>query len=256
MKKFVDWINSHKIITIIIALLLFVAQPVVVHFMFKPPAATPFWEKTWAAGDLLGYIAGFEAFIGTVFLGIVAARQNDKANDLNELFLDKEEKRAKLERIPSAYLVDYSYKLIKLSEKLSTYDNTFLHKQLRSDENEDVVDISLCLRNVSKVCIETIFQFANLHYVAGNKDVRFEGLSINSKSNIFFIPPNEHLTLHLTVSTSDYFFNYSTLVTLQLRLRNPIVETYLTEITFYAIGNPDNAYFYQTSYDYKMLSEK
>jgi len=254
-----NWIKQHWLKTLLITLgilLALITPPFIIHAMYKTVARNPYFESTWSSGDLITYIAGFEAFIGTVFLGVVAVRQNDKANDLNELFLEQEEKRAKLERIPSTYLVDYSYKLMKLSEKLNTYDNSFLHIHLHSDEDENIVDLSICLRNVSKVFIEAIFQFATLHYIAGNKEVKFEGLSNGSKSNIFFMPPNEHLTLHFALSTSDYFYNYPTLVTLHLKLRNPIGESYLYQISFYAIGNPDNIYFYQTTYDYHMLTDK
>lgn len=105
MKKIGDWINSHKLITILGALLLLVVQPIFVHWMFKTSAATPFWENTWGAGDLLTYIAGFEAFIGTVFLGVIAVRQNDKANELNERLLRIDEKSGIFQRTPNLKVI-------------------------------------------------------------------------------------------------------------------------------------------------------
>jgi len=256
MKKIVDWINSHKIITICIALALFVVQPIAVHWMFKTKAATPFWEKTWDAGDLLGYVAGFEAFIGTVFLGVVAARQNDRANDISERLLNHEEERAKLDRKPLVYLVDVHYKTVRLSDVLDSYENTFLHSSLLSDDNGNVIVYSIKIKNVSKICLELLFRYINLHYIAGSKDIKIDGLSINSKSNIFFLPPDEFLSFHFAVNTSDFFFNFPTSVDLCLKLRNPIGESYITNISFYSLGRPSDLYFYQTSYDHQLETKK
>lgn len=77
MKKILQWIEHHIIISIIIA---FLAPLIIVHFLFKIQASAEFLAAEWSAGDLIGYIAGFEAFLGATFLGVIAYQQNETQN--------------------------------------------------------------------------------------------------------------------------------------------------------------------------------
>ena len=86
---------------ICLAVVIFLGQPLLVHLMFKTQARSPFWESTWGAGDLLGYIAGFEAFVGTVFLGVVAARQNEEANGISNKVLLQDMQLRIYEKMPA-----------------------------------------------------------------------------------------------------------------------------------------------------------
>ncbi len=54
----------------------------------------------WSAGDLIGYIAGFEAFAGTVILGIIAVWQTDKANKTNDSLLKLTEENERKSVLP------------------------------------------------------------------------------------------------------------------------------------------------------------
>lgn len=75
MVSVLEWIKKNKGKTIFICLLLFILPLVVVHFLFKLHG--PGWlVAEWTAGDVLGYVAGFEAFLGTVALGALALWQN------------------------------------------------------------------------------------------------------------------------------------------------------------------------------------
>ena len=105
MSKILDWIKKHVWQTILIVLGLFFLPLSLVHIAYRITAVSPWFASICGAGELITYIAGFEAFIGTVFLGIVAVRQNDKANELNELMLKREEKRDFYERQP---LIDHT----------------------------------------------------------------------------------------------------------------------------------------------------
>lgn len=84
MKKILNWIKTHKTLVAIITVLVFALPLVVVHFLFKWHSGIPWLEAEWLAGDVLGYIAGFEALLGTVVLGFVTVYQSDKANEANE----------------------------------------------------------------------------------------------------------------------------------------------------------------------------
>lgn len=79
-----DWIKNHKWMTILICALLFVAPLVTVHILFKIPAWSDCLVAVWSAVELLANIVGFEALIGTVFLGVVTVYQTERANDVTE----------------------------------------------------------------------------------------------------------------------------------------------------------------------------
>lgn len=84
MKKILDWIKAHKFIVAITTILVFVLPLAIVHFLFKWHSGLFWLEAEWFAGDVLGYIAGFETLLGTVILGLITVYQSDKANEVNE----------------------------------------------------------------------------------------------------------------------------------------------------------------------------
>ena len=85
MKKLFDWIKNHTGVTILICVLLFVIPLVTVHFLLKIPAWSDCLVAEWSAGELLAYIAGFEALAGTVFLGLITVDQAEQANAVSQL---------------------------------------------------------------------------------------------------------------------------------------------------------------------------
>ena len=70
MKKLLDWIKSHRILVAFLVVLVFALPLVVVHLLFKWRSGMHWLEAEWTAGDVLGYIAGFEALLGTIILGL------------------------------------------------------------------------------------------------------------------------------------------------------------------------------------------
>lgn len=84
MKKILDWIKTHKIKVAIITAIVFALPLIVVHFFFKWQSDISWLKAEWLAGDVLSYIAGFEALLGTVVLGFITVYQSDKANEANE----------------------------------------------------------------------------------------------------------------------------------------------------------------------------
>ena len=105
MKKYLDWIVAHKVKASFITFGLFIVPIIVIHFLYK--WITPYYllQSSWSSGELITYIAGFEAFVGTVFLGVVAARQNEKANELSERVLKLEEDSYFFSRFPNIVIV-------------------------------------------------------------------------------------------------------------------------------------------------------
>ena len=84
MKRLLDWIKTHTGATILICALFFVVPLVTVHILFKIPAWSDCLVAEWSAGELLAYIAGFEALVGTVFLGLITVDQTEQANTVSQ----------------------------------------------------------------------------------------------------------------------------------------------------------------------------
>lgn len=84
MRKILERIKKHKKMTFGLCIFVFLFPLVAVHVLFKINAINNWFAATWSAGELLAYIAGFEAFLGTVFLGLRTVHLADQANEINE----------------------------------------------------------------------------------------------------------------------------------------------------------------------------
>lgn len=84
MDKLWPWIKKHPIKSIILSTLIFVIPLLVVNFLFKIPAINSWFIPEWEAGSVLEYIAGFEAFLGTLLLGIISVHQNSVSQKATE----------------------------------------------------------------------------------------------------------------------------------------------------------------------------
>lgn len=81
--KLYDWMKGHKFITGLICFIIFILQALAVHALHKCNIGIPWFSKIWEPGDFLAYVSGFEAFLGTVFLGLVSLNQSKKADAAN-----------------------------------------------------------------------------------------------------------------------------------------------------------------------------
>ena len=72
------WIKKNKFLTGLIVFLSFITPLIIVHFLFKYDSGNDLIRAEWTAGDVLAYIAGFLAFIGTISLGALALWQNQQ----------------------------------------------------------------------------------------------------------------------------------------------------------------------------------
>ena len=80
MEKVFTWVKKHKVAFGVLVFLLFGMPLFLVHILFKFDSSVSLLTAEWSAGDVLAYIAGFEAFIGTVSLGALALWQNQQIN--------------------------------------------------------------------------------------------------------------------------------------------------------------------------------
>lgn len=127
MSKILDWIKKHVWQTVLIGFGLFFLPLILVHIAYRIPAISPWFASIWSPGELITYIAGFEAFLGTVALGSVAARQNDKANLINSKLLMLERRRSIFERKPDVFLSEIMVQTQTFSELLSQNKKFYTH---------------------------------------------------------------------------------------------------------------------------------
>lgn len=145
IEKFLAWVRKHWLLVIVILL---IAPLLSTHILFKISLGIDFVAAEWSAGDLLGYFAGFYAFIGTVLLGLVTVEQSKKAQEINER-LSKEnnylQKVASQRLMPiiKASLVDSRH-----SEKIFRPPNNFngqviVSERVTPENRELFVDVFL-----------------------------------------------------------------------------------------------------------------
>lgn len=79
MERVILWIVKHKLLTVVFVILIFFAPLLIIHILLFICRTEVEWlVARWSPGDLMGYIAGFEAFIGTVALGALSLWQNQQ----------------------------------------------------------------------------------------------------------------------------------------------------------------------------------
>lgn len=84
MNQVFRWIKMHRLAALLICIFVFAFPLLIVHILFRAYSSIPWFEAKWSAGDVLAYIAGFEALLGTVILGLITVTQSEKANEVNE----------------------------------------------------------------------------------------------------------------------------------------------------------------------------
>lgn len=114
LNNYLNKVIEHKTLSCIIALLMFVLPLIVVHFLFKWNSNIEWIQAEWDAGDVISYIAGFEAFIGTTFLSFLALWQNQQHKQENDnkdkMLLDVENEKIRLSNLPQFLIQTADYK--------------------------------------------------------------------------------------------------------------------------------------------------
>ncbi|MGN0654051.1 MAG: hypothetical protein ACI4KD_03950 [Oscillospiraceae bacterium] len=81
MIKLLNFMKKYKVFMIVLSILLFAIPLIVVQLLYKMDCGIVWLQSEWTAGDVLAYIAGFEAFVGTVSLGFLALWQNQQIHE-------------------------------------------------------------------------------------------------------------------------------------------------------------------------------
>jgi len=236
MKKFWDWISTHRILTILFLILILFVQPFVVHLFLKLKAPSSFFIRDWNPGDLITYIAGFEAFIGTMFLGVVAVRQNDKANETSKKMQDNEEMRDAFERQPAIFIKNWVILPVIQNDELSIHCNTFSPRNSRLELyaiDEDTYQIIVELINVSKTHISLIVQKMEILDLGNpHLNIFFDRDFCDMCKSIFILASGQTESLSFLIDKSSLFNWGDKLCTLTVKLFNSIGEAYIEIIPF------------------------
>lgn len=114
MNGFFEWLKSRKNwkLLIFVVITAFFVPLIFIHLLFKIPYLNDFLTPEWTAGELLGYVGAFYAFLGTAIFSCLALRQNErfkeenvrsqqKLSDFNERLLEIEKENSRLQVFPS-----------------------------------------------------------------------------------------------------------------------------------------------------------
>lgn len=104
MKKIIEWVRKHPVISGICAVVAFFLPLLIVHFLYQVNFGVKQIESAWDAGDLLAYIVAFASAICTGILSTIALWQNFKfkkeSNQKDELLLHIESEKIRLAHLP------------------------------------------------------------------------------------------------------------------------------------------------------------
>lgn len=253
MSVILDWIKKHVWQTILIGLAAFFVPLIFVHVAYRISAVSPWFSSTWNPGELITYIAGFEAFIGTVVLGAVAIHQNDKANDLNERMLINEENRARFERQPTLTITRQKVEYMSLREIFN------LDVQVYSSEKvlEYIYQLTEAWENLYYFFPFSIKNHSNNNIEYSLKTLKlvdvFDTLRVypyEVKPISFFaqpsiLEPHQESSFGFIIDKSKFEKNDIKQGVLELLITNNIGETYLYKIIFIASITKDNRCFFR-----------
>ena len=242
MAKILDWIKKHIWQTVLIGFGLFFLPLILVHVAYRIPAISPWFASTWEAGELITYIAGFEAFLGTVFLGIVAVHQNNKANQLNERMVKIQEDQGVFDRQPEFHVdaqTKYAKDIVDIYSmlKCTFASNTFFSQQeFETIKKEETYLFLFKLRNKSGFKVITSLHSLKLTNSEESFALEFETTPMIFKSYPLYIENETTEEVAFFVSHSDIKNISQVDGYMSLILVNPINERFCLEITFEIYG--------------------
>lgn len=132
--------RKHKVFMFVLSGLMFAVPLIVVHLLYKTDCGIIWLQSKWSAGDLLSYIAGYEAFLGTVALGFLALWQN---------YTIQEQQIEGLEPLLSMKLIE---------------ENSILYLAIENTGGVEAKEIQLDVLNISnngeinELCLDGLFK--------------------------------------------------------------------------------------------------
>jgi hypothetical protein len=257
MKKIVDWIKKHRFYTFLLICLVFIL-PLVSIIYIKNVISFTFLEDIGLSTDsLIAYIAGFEAFIGTVFLGVVAVYQNDRLLKIEEessLFSHYPNfviKRSNVEVDSFGHLYDQDCLVYSCMENLSGFESQdenweskfFIFKFLV----QNLSNFNVRIKMTSLSLVDAIDNSTSYIYMDKPINIQPESpvLAPNCDHQIGFIFNPEH--------SLDHQLNGK----MELTVYNYLKEEFLYTVIFFTLITGNNGYIFsiKDQFDSKRKSE-
>lgn len=176
LKSIVNFIKNRKIIVFLISIIIFALPLILIHILFKYDACNPWFEAEWTARELLAYIAGFEALLGTIILGLITVYQTQKAQEINEKLAQENNFLQKISiqrlfpllKVDSVHVLDSSKvshryskseNIVTVSETITMYKRDIqIRANIMAQKQNDLFEkeIQLSLKNISESTIRQI----------------------------------------------------------------------------------------------------
>lgn len=243
MKKYLDWIIVHKVKTGFIVFGLFIFPLILIHFLYKWTTPHYLLQSSWSSGELITYIAGFEAFLGTILLGSATVYLNSKANETNNNMLKNEEKRDVFDRQSSAMLVNHEMYIGSLKDFESTKSGVF---QCISVPYFNIPDdeciLTLTLVNSSKsftiLKVLAIDSFLNIDTPSAFHCLM--NCVCGQKTSLIDIAPGKECKIHFATTLEAFAKFECAVLNLKLQLTNSIGEIRNERISFVLVKLHDD----------------
>jgi len=238
--RIITWIKKYKWKFALIGVCLFLAPLLLVHLLYK--WVTPYYilQSDWDSGDLITYIAGFEAFIGTLFLGTIAATQNEKNVDINDRLLKIEEASGKFLRYPNykickCLIEQTSISNIKDLETIIFHDKQIKREDICSPENlnKQFYRLSFSIENISVFNLTIALKKLILTALSDEiKKVEYNTIALTSFVEYFTLAAKQELQLSFMIYNADLkeYTNY--LSEMDLLLKNNLGEEFILSLKF------------------------
>lgn len=250
MSKILDWIKSHKALTVLIAAAVFLLPLVCVHIAYKINAVSPFFVSTWDSGNLITYIAGFEAFLGSLFLGGVAVYQNKKANELNVRMLENEEKHRKFERTPCVQISPRKVTIQTITNVLNHPGPIYYYKDYRELGNypSDYWDkeyflFSWEVKNAASKQIRVTLNKLELKMPKQQETLIFTKNWMNLSLEMPYIVPQNSIDIGFIIDIETMEPKNNLEGDLVLEILNDVNEVYILSLVFLIIHNTETGFF-------------
>lgn len=254
LSNILDWVKKHVWQTVLIVFGLFFLPLILVHIAYRIQAISPWFTSAWEAGELITYIAGFEAFLGTVFLGIIAAQQNEKATKLNERMLTNEENRDSFERQPCLMIFGWT-----LEDKIckDCYSDSIKYVCGDIDKFTDdamVKQVTIKFINSSMVLTECHLHSVKFSMKDGSKStIDCLDSSINPVSFYQHYLPHGEMDVVLLFRQSDLqFLRQAAHAEIELMLTNSIGEKFREFASFVPVLSVDPFFFTLVNPEYQV----
>lgn len=208
--KAFNWVKHHKKKAVFVVITLFFAPMIITHVLFKFRICD-FLSAEWSAGDVLGYIGDFYAFLGTVIFSALALWQGHvifmKNEESEKLARELEYKRdlPNFSVVCQGYSGNLSNIKIQIHNKSDNPASDIKVNELKIYDDKNKLLETSDVPNLSKFCCtktESIyFEFAN----KGVKDGYFKLVFVFSYNDKFGVNHKIRASKTITSPTPKTF---------------------------------------------------